>query len=200
MPPDPRASSRSQRPSSSSQNRSSGRPSSGSQQPSSSSSRSKPRSSEEIRQAEYDEFLASTLSIHLGLLYPAFRELCELTGLNARDTALVLAPCLLALFVSLPLKAQPHITYFLMIQPLNNTLKSIADTKRLEAGLHAPQWLGFWLFWFAYSGLRGWVGVWRPGWMRVVELGGLVGVISMAGPWWSREGLVSGPSHIGLRS
>ncbi|EIW68919.1 hypothetical protein TREMEDRAFT_62637 [Tremella mesenterica DSM 1558] len=152
------------------------------------------RTPEQVRQDEFDVFIKTSMTTHLDFLGPPLITLSSAFNMPVLHVALCVAPIIVLLHVSLASALQKHFTYFLLLVPLRCTLHSIADESGSGRGVDAPQWLGFWLFWFTFQGVSGWVKIWRPGWEKVVSLGGLVGLVTMGGPWWSKAGLRSSVS------
>jgi hypothetical protein len=61
-----------------------------------------------------------------------------------------------------------------------------AATKVVDGG---PQWIWFWVFYILVNGVRGLVGIYRPGWKGWYELWRSVVLVVVAGPWYTKAAL-----------
>jgi hypothetical protein len=52
-----------------------------------------------------------------------------------------------------------------------------------------PQWIWFWVFYVLVNGVRGLVGIYRPGWKGWYELWRSVVLVVVAGPWYTKTAL-----------
>jgi hypothetical protein len=52
-----------------------------------------------------------------------------------------------------------------------------------------PQWIWFWVFYVLVNGVRGLVGIYRPGWKGWYELWRSVVLVVVAGPWYTKVAL-----------
>jgi hypothetical protein len=52
-----------------------------------------------------------------------------------------------------------------------------------------PQWIWFWVFYVSVNGVRGLVGIYRPGWQGWYELWRSVVLVVVAGPWYTKAAL-----------
>jgi hypothetical protein len=53
----------------------------------------------------------------------------------------------------------------------------------------SPQWIWFWVFYILVNGVRGLVGIYRPGWKGWYELWRSVVLVVVAGPWYTKAAL-----------
>lgn len=54
------------------------------------------------------------------------------------------------------------------------------------------QWIWFWVFYVVVNGVRGFVGVYRPGWKGWYEVWRSVVLVVVAGPWYTKVALMEG--------
>jgi len=52
-----------------------------------------------------------------------------------------------------------------------------------------PQWIWFWVFYILVNGVRGLVGIYRPGWKGWYELWRSIVLVVVAGPWYTKAAL-----------
>ena len=52
-----------------------------------------------------------------------------------------------------------------------------------------PQWIWYWVFYVLVNGVRGFVGIYRPGWKGWYELWRSVVLVVVAGPWYTKAAL-----------
>jgi len=53
-----------------------------------------------------------------------------------------------------------------------------------------PQWIWYWVFYVLVNGVRGFVGIYRPGWKGWYELWRSVVLVVVAGPWYTKAALL----------
>jgi hypothetical protein len=68
----------------------------------------------------------------------------------------------------------------------NDDEKYRSAKKIVEGG---PQWIWYWVFYVFVNGIRGLVGVYRPGWKGWYELWRSVVLVVVAGPWYTKAAL-----------
>jgi hypothetical protein len=64
-----------------------------------------------------------------------------------------------------------------------------ARAKKVKEG--GPQWIWFWLVCVLINGVRGLVGVYRPGWKGWYELWRSMVLVIVGGPWFSKGALAT---------
>jgi len=52
-----------------------------------------------------------------------------------------------------------------------------------------PQWIWYWVFYVLVNGVRGLVGIYRPGWKGWYELWMSIVLVVVAGPWYTKAAL-----------
>lgn len=165
---------------------------------SSSSSSYRPRTADELREKEYMVFLESCLSSHGGYLKSPILSLSTSLAVSPLTTSYALAGIYLIILLFTPAFLLPHISALItLIIPIQASRQSIAleqsheknkDGKKAEDSV---QWCLYWVIWCCFELVRGWIGVWRPGYKAIFEIIRTAGLITVGGPWFGRAGLVS---------
>jgi len=180
--------------SSSSSETSSSKESASSYSKSKSSSGGRPRSAAEIRQAAYRSLQKTSLTSHAGYSAKPIDAVAKSFQTDPDNVALVLGFIFLVLHLLTPTFLLPHLSALVtLIIPLQDTLLSLSYeiSRNPGAGRDTCQWLAYWVVYVAFEMARGWVAVWRPGWKGAFEVGRSAGLVTVGGPWFSRDVLVS---------
>jgi hypothetical protein len=162
----------------------------------SSASSSSTKPSKEIRQAEYQVFVTNSLVSHGGYLAKPITSISSSLDLPAQLICYTLALFFFVLHIILPPFLLPHLSALITLTiPTQCTMRSIRiemDKKSNNAARDSCQWLAYWVVYALFDFGRGWVGIWRPGWKAGFGIVRSAGLVAVAGPWFGREGLVSG--------
>jgi len=157
-----------------------------------SSKPSKTLTAAQLRSKEAQDYTTSLLKSHASFLTPIISSLSSSLSLSAAEIGIILGGSYLFFHLFAPAFLLPHLSALItLIIPINNTLLNIAKEEKGLKPVDSPQWSWFWVIYCGFGVVRGWVGIWRPGWKAWLEVIRTGGLICVGGPWFGYAGLVS---------
>lgn len=155
---------------------------------------SKPPTLDELRSTEHAKYIDSLLTSHAGYLKPIILSLSSAFEISPTSISVCLGGIHFALHLVAPAFLLPHLSALTtLIVPVTGTMMSIAfdsDKKRSSEANDSSQWSFYWVIYCFFEIIRGWVGIWIPGWKAVFEIIRTGGLITVGGPWFGYTGLV----------
>ena len=143
---------------------------------------------------ESTKFADSLLKTHASYLTPVILGISSTLDLSREHASVVAGAIYFTLHLVTPVFLLPLLSSLVTLAiPVQNTLRCIAveKAKGAKEAKDGPQWLYYWIIYGVFELIRGAVGIWRPGWKHFFEIARTFGLITVGGPWFGYQGLVS---------
>ncbi|KAK8853304.1 hypothetical protein IAR55_004008 [Kwoniella newhampshirensis] len=159
----------------------------------SSSSSSRPISSDQIREEEYQAWVQNSLTTHAGFLEPLIQSISSFLSLPLTKTLILILSLFILAHLYLPLFLIPHLASALtLVIPIQNTTRCLrSEIEGKGRKTDTGQWLVYWMVFCVLGWGRGWIAIFRPGWKGFYELGRSAGLVLVGGGWYGRAALRS---------